>query len=90
MVNWYLVMSMSFIVLLSTWYNQKERPRLFGNIMNSKMPGKVRVEFKYTRLVFWKWPTFRTTAGNGGNVLSRINYNEFIQEITTNHAFYRR
>jgi len=34
-----------------------------------------------------KWPTFPTTAGNGGNVLSRINCNEFIKEIVANHAF---
>lgn len=34
-----------------------------------------------------KWPVFSTTAGNGGNVLSRINCNEFIKEIVANHAF---
>ena len=34
-----------------------------------------------------KWPSFHTTAGNGGNVLRRINCNEFIQEIATNYAF---
>ena len=34
-----------------------------------------------------KWPAFPTTAGNGGNVLSRINCNEFIKEIVANHAF---
>ncbi len=34
-----------------------------------------------------KWADIPTTAGNGGNVLRRINCNEFIKEIISNHAF---
>lgn len=31
--------------------------------------------------------TCRLTAGNGGNVLYRINCNEFVENICTNHGF---
>lgn len=30
------------------------------------------------------------TAGNGGSVLSRVNCNEFIENIVTNHNFVKR
>ena len=47
---------------------------------------------KEGRIEFFKLPQnlqcyLKHTAGNGGNIISRVNCNEFVQNIRINHGF---